>query len=88
MIIDRVLFRNKEASFKKDGAESISRSAVKTVSWRVIGTVDTIIISWIITGETQLAISIGSIELFSKLLLFFVHERAWNLIKWGNNVEN
>ncbi len=88
MIIDRVLFRSKEAALKKDGSESISRSAVKTVSWRLIGTIDTIIISWIITGKTQLAISIGSVELFSKLLLFFVHERAWNLIKWGNNVES
>ena len=48
MIIDRVLFRSKEAALKKDGSESISRSAVKTVSWRLIGTIDTIIISWII----------------------------------------
>lgn len=88
MIIDRIVLRNRGESSRKDNSESMSRSAVKTVSWRVIGTIDTIIISWLITGETQLAISIGSIELFSKLLLFFVHERVWNLIKWGNNVES
>ena len=46
-------------------------------------TLDTILISWIITGKLELAFSIGSIELITKMILYFFHERAWNTIKWG-----
>ncbi|MGA9269493.1 MAG: DUF2061 domain-containing protein, partial [Lutimonas sp.] len=50
--------------------------------WRVLGTLDTIVISWILTGELTLALSIGSIEIFTKLFLYYAHERFWNIIKW------
>jgi uncharacterized membrane protein len=63
--------------------ERIKRSLIKTVSWRVIGTLDTVIISYLITGTLAMALSIGSIELVSKMVLYFFHERAWNKIKWG-----
>ena len=63
--------------------EKLKRSLAKTVSWRIVGTVATIIISYIITGTLALAFSIGIIELISKLVLYFFHERAWNKIKWG-----
>lgn len=63
--------------------EKMKRSLIKTISWRVIGTLDTVIISWLITGALELAFSIGSIELVSKMALYFFHERAWNTIKWG-----
>lgn len=59
------------------------RSIVKTVSWRIIGTIDTIIISWLITGEIMFAISIGGVELFTKMILYFFHERAWNKTSFG-----
>lgn len=59
------------------------RSIVKTISWRIIGTIDTIIISWLITGEIMYAISIGSVELFTKMALYFFHERAWDKISFG-----
>ena len=83
MILD--LFLNRELKAKKNKAneERITRSIAKTISWRLVGTLDTIIISWIITGEITMALSIGSIELVSKMLLYFFHERAWNKIKWG-----
>ncbi|MBL4668821.1 MAG: DUF2061 domain-containing protein, partial [Flavobacteriales bacterium] len=55
----------------------------KTISWRVIGTLDTILISWLITGTLELAFSIGAVELVTKMGLYFFHERAWNKIKWG-----
>ncbi|WP_024955790.1 DUF2061 domain-containing protein [Sulfurospirillum arcachonense] len=59
------------------------RSLVKTVSWRAVGTIDTIIISYLITGNLKMATSIGSIELFTKMVLFYFHERAWNKISFG-----
>lgn len=63
--------------------EKVKRSLAKTISWRIVGTVATILISWLITGTLALAFSIGFIELISKLILYFFHERAWNKIKWG-----
>jgi uncharacterized membrane protein len=41
------------------------------------------LIAWIITGEIKLALSIGIVELFTKMLLYFFHERIWNKIDWG-----
>lgn len=68
---------------EKSSEEKIKRSLLKTISWRIIGTLDTIIISYIITGAVAMAVSIGGIELVSKMGLYFFHERAWNKIKWG-----
>ncbi len=64
-------------------AEKASRSIAKTVSWRTVGTLDTIIISYFITGDLTMAASIGSIELFTKMALYYFHERAWNKISFG-----
>lgn len=83
MILDLFLNRELKAKKRKVNEERITRSIAKTISWRLVGTLDTIIISWIITGEITMALSIGSIELVSKMLLYFFHERAWNKIKWG-----
>jgi len=63
--------------------EKAYRSVVKTISWRTIGTLDTIIISYFITGNLAMAASIGSIELFTKMILYYFHERAWNRISLG-----
>lgn len=63
--------------------ENIKRTILKTISWRVVGTITTVTVSYIITGTMALAFSIGGIELVSKMLLYFFHERAWNNIKWG-----
>ena len=83
MIIDNVINVKSKQKVADASEEKIKRSIAKTVSWRVIGTLDTILISWLITGTIALAISIGAIELVSKMALYFFHERAWNKIKWG-----
>jgi uncharacterized membrane protein len=57
------------------------RSLFKTVSWRIVGTLDTITISYVITGEIRSALSIGGIEVFSKLILYYFHERLWAKVK-------
>jgi uncharacterized membrane protein len=59
------------------------RSLAKAVSWRVTGTVDTFLISWLITGELLLASGIALTEVMTKIFLYWAHERVWNKIKWG-----
>ncbi len=63
--------------------EKSYRSLVKSISWRTIGTIDTILIAWLVIGQLNFAIAIGGVEFFTKMLLYFLHERAWNRIKFG-----
>ena len=87
MIIDQFLIPKKtgvKKSFETSrNSEKPLRSIVKSLSWRIVGTVDTIVISWFITGEVSTALSIGLVELITKMLLYFFHERLWNVVKWG-----
>jgi len=64
-------------------ADSHARSVAKAVSWRTLGTVDTFAIAWLITGTAALAGGIAATEVATKLVLFYLHERAWNLVRWG-----
>lgn len=82
MILDQILIATKKNSQTVKG-ERLSRSFVKSISWRAIGTIDTIIISYFITGELSFALSIGGIELVTKMILYVIHERVWNTVKWG-----
>lgn len=59
------------------------RSIIKTVSWRTVGTIDTMVISYFITGNWVMAVSIGSIEVITKMILYYFHERAWNKTNFG-----
>jgi len=63
--------------------DSAVRSLAKAVSWRITGTIDTFVISWIITGEPLLASGIALTEIMTKVALFWLHERVWNCINWG-----
>lgn len=86
MIADQLLLNKvtTNSTYKTDRvSEQPKRSIVKSLSWRVIGTLDTIVISWIITGALTLAFSIGMVELVTKMVLYFLHERMWNSINWG-----
>lgn len=60
-----------------DRADKPVKSALKAVSWRIIGTIDTMMISYIITGKLTVAVSIGSVEVFTKMILYYFHERMW-----------
>jgi uncharacterized membrane protein len=60
-----------------DRADKPVKSAIKAISWRIVGTIDTMIISYIITGRVTVALSIGSIEVFTKTILYYFHERLW-----------
>ena len=60
-----------------DRADKPVKSALKAITWRIVGTIDTMIISYIITGKVTVALSIGSIEVFTKMILYYFHERLW-----------
>ena len=62
--------------------DSNMKSAVKAIIWRIVGTMDTILISWLITGRLSFALSIGGVEVFTKMLLYYLHERIWVRIKF------
>lgn len=63
--------------------ESHKRHLLKTLSWRAIGTLDTIVLSWIITGDPMTGLKIGSVEIITKMILYYLHERTWYNINYG-----
>jgi len=63
--------------FKIQSASDPKVSVLKAISWRIIGTIDTIIISYFFTGKLQIAIGIGGFEVITKMALYYFHERAW-----------
>jgi uncharacterized membrane protein len=81
LILDRKTTKSKFGSDKK--SERPIRSVAKAVSWRIIGTLDTLLISYLLTGEVAIAASIASIDFITKMFLYFFHERLWNKINWG-----
>lgn len=59
------------------------RSILKTISWRVWATLSTAIIVFLFTGDFLLSLSVGGVEVIAKLVLYFMHERLWNRIRFG-----
>jgi len=62
---------------------SYKRHLAKTITWRLIGTLDTIVISWIISGNPIIGLKVGFVEVFTKMFLYFLHERIWYKTKFG-----
>jgi uncharacterized membrane protein len=60
-----------------DRADKPVKSLLKSITWRIVGTIDTMIISYILTGKLTVAISIGSVEVITKTVLYYFHERIW-----------
>src|SRR3546814_19586151 len=65
------------------GHESHPRSFLKAMSWRVLGSIDTFLLSLFFTHSAKAAGAIASTEVVTKLLLYYVHERAWARVRWG-----
>ncbi len=59
----------------------VKRHLAKTMTWRIVGTIDTMIIGWIVSGELLIGLSLGGTEVITKMILYFLHERAW--FKYG-----
>lgn len=60
-----------------DRADKPIKSLIKSISWRIVGTIDTMVISYFITGKITVALSIGSVEVLTKTVLYYFHERIW-----------
>ena len=59
------------------------RSLVKTLTWRTIATTDTIIITRLVTGSWTAGAIVGGAEVFTKMFLYYLHERGWSASDWG-----
>lgn len=68
--------------------ESRKRHLLKTVSWRVIGTLDTMILSWVISGNPLTGVKIGLVEVVTKMVFYYLHERVWYNINFGLGIRN
>jgi uncharacterized membrane protein len=53
------------------------RHILKTITWRIVGTIDTILLGYIITGNMSTGLKIGGVELITKMVLYYIHERVW-----------
>ena len=62
---------------------SKTRSILKTISWRIVGTLATMALGWIITGSPLVGLKIGGLELITKFILYYFHERLWLRSKYG-----
>lgn len=62
---------------------SRTRHLIKTITWRMIGTLDTILLSWLISGNAVTGLTIGAFEVITKMVLYYLHERVWYRINYG-----
>ncbi len=63
--------------------ESHKRSVAKAISWRIAATLTTVIIVYIFTHKLVLAMEVGLVEVIAKMVVYYLHERVWNRLKWG-----
>lgn len=79
---ERVWFK---INLSKNGVtlESRKRHLAKTFTWRTLGTLDTMLLSFIITGNPLMGLQIGFAEVITKLILYYLHERVWYKIDYG-----
>ena len=73
---ERVWFNSSIASSKK-------RHILKTFSWRLVGTLDTILIAWLISGNPFIGLKIGVAEVITKMILYYLHEKLWYKSDYG-----
>ena len=64
------------------------RHIIKTISWRIIGTVDTTLLAWLIAGDPMIGLKIGGIEMITKMGLYYLHERVWHKYDFGVEKNN
>ena len=69
--------------YKSNISNSSKRHLYKTFSWRFLGTVDTILIGWLVSGDPFIGLQIGFAEVVTKMILYYVHEKVWYKSKYG-----
>ncbi len=75
-----------KTSFLKSASSKL-RHAIKTVSWRIVGTIDTMMMGWIVSGNPMTGLKIGGLELITKMGLYYLHERVWYRSDYGLIIE-
>jgi uncharacterized membrane protein len=86
LISKMILYYIHERLWYKSAIKSSNkRHILKTFSWRGIGTLDTILLGWIITGNPMTGLKIGGAEVVTKMLLYYGHEKIWYRINYGLN---
>lgn len=84
IITKMVLYYVHERAWFSSKIQSANKRHVfKTITWRCLGTLDTFILSWIITGSSMVGLQIGATETFTKMILYYLHEKAWYKINYG-----
>ncbi len=63
--------------------ETHPRTVMKTVSWRIVATLTTGIIVYILSGQILLSVGVIGVEVVAKILFYYLHERVWNMVHWG-----
>ncbi|MCC7016532.1 MAG: DUF2061 domain-containing protein [Rhodospirillales bacterium] len=69
--------------FATRGNVTRRRSVLKAITWRGVALVDTLLIGYLVTGNWLWAGSIASLEILTKMFLYYLHERAWAHVEWG-----
>ena len=67
---------------------SNKRHLLKTITWRIVGTMDTMLLAWLITGDPMTGFKIGMAEVITKMTLYFFHEKVWHKSKFGLEKRN
>jgi len=73
---------------KKYNMVKRKRHIAKTFTWRIVGTVDTMLLGWLISGNPLIGLKIGLLELITKMVLYYFHERIWYKSKFGVSEKN
>lgn len=59
------------------------RHLTKAITWRIVGSLDTLMVTWLVTGQWKIGAMVSGIETLNKILLYYLHERAWIRVNWG-----
>jgi uncharacterized membrane protein len=60
-----------------------SRSLLKTLSWRIVASTDTFLLTWLVTGSIKAGLTVSGLEIITKMILYYFHERAWLRFNYG-----
>ncbi|WP_422007643.1 adenylyl-sulfate kinase [Roseivirga pacifica] len=63
--------------------DSRLRHIAKSVTWRIVGTLDTMLLAWVISGSPVTGLKIGAAEIITKMILYYLHERVWYRLNFG-----
>lgn len=66
-----------------ENGDSKKRHLAKTITWRIVGTIDTMILAWVISGDPMIGLKVGGAEVVTKMILYYLHERGWYKIDYG-----